>query len=101
MENTIDIPVEAAAKIAASSYQAADAETKAMYLRAIAQELGIEVSADARPQLQAALLDTIHQHIGNKSPLHRANFARAVIAVLDMDARTVLSGERQRLRNMM
>ncbi len=92
VEDALDI----AAQKAAAEFKDASADTKAAYMRAIANELGMSMTMEVPPQTQAGLLDAIHQNVGGKTLLQRATFARGVIAVLDMDARMIVSGEKRR-----
>jgi len=88
--------LEDAARNAAADFKDATAETKAAYLQALAGELGMGKALDVAPKTQAGLLDAIHEHVGNKSLLQRATFVRGAIAILDMDARMIVNGERRR-----
>jgi hypothetical protein len=86
-------PIAEAAKSSAAAYKNASPEEKAALVRAIADELG--VGLEGKPLPQAALLDAIHANMGGESLLRRATFARGVIAVLDIDARMIVNGERR------
>jgi hypothetical protein len=83
------------AKAAAGLYRSDSLETRAAFLRAIGDELGI-VAAMNKPQLQSVVIDAARDVAGRKSLLERATFVRAIIDALGMDARMVVSGEKRR-----
>jgi hypothetical protein len=83
------------ARTAAGLYKSDSPETRAAFLRAVAQELGVGITTN-KPQLQAVVIDAARDVAVNKSLLQRATFVRAIIDALNMDARMVVNGEKRR-----
>jgi hypothetical protein len=87
------------AKVAAGLYKSDSLETRAAFLRAIGDELGM-VTAMNKPQLQTVVIDAAKDVAAHKSLLQRATFVRAIIDALGMDARMVVNGEKRRSREI-